>query len=122
MKHLRLVALVILLLAITVFAKDWSRTFSLTGGSPQRLSTVITANGYTGFDAITSLDVLTVCNPTASTVTLYFGQSDVNASNGFPLVAGICYTWPPGTRPSDAQNIFLFKATTENIHVSIRSR
>lgn len=106
------------LLAISVFAMEFNRSVNVPGGAAQRLTGVLTGGGYTG---PATLDALTICNPDAATNTLYIGQSDVSASNGFPLEAGVCYTWPSGQRPTDAGRIYLFTATSQNAAISLRS-
>lgn len=119
---LTLVASLALIFTVTVLAKDFSGTFSVTGGSPQRLSTILAANGYTGDGAIMQLDLLTICNPSANANHLYVGQSNVSSTNGYDLAPGVCNTWPPGTRPTDASQVWLLTATTQSEMISLRSR
>lgn len=117
MKRLSAILLT-LLLAITIFAQEFNRSINVAGGAARKLSTVLSDGGYSG--AMT-LDALTICNPDAATNTLYIGQSDVSASNGFALTAGDCYTWPSGQRPTDAGRIYLFAATSQKAEISLRS-
>jgi|SRR5712671_3309489 len=111
-----------LIFTVPVFAKDFSATCSVTGGSPQRLSTILVANGYTGDGAIMQLDLLTICNPSANANHLYVGQSNVSSTNGYDLAPGVCNTWPPGTRFTDASQVYLWTATTQSEMISLRSR
>ena len=113
-----------LLCALTIggFAfTQYNRTISVTGASPQRLSSVLSNAGYTAPD---TLDELTICNPTAAANTLYLGQSDVSAANGFPLLAGDCKTERAvdPARPILAGQIYLFVASTQSVNFSIRSK
>lgn len=118
MKRLGSLVLIILL-AITVFASHYNRTISVTGGSPQRLSSVLSGDGYGGSFL---LDELTICVPSTNTNTLYLGQSNVSSSNGFPLEPGSCYTQRSATTPIDAGAIYLRVSSTESEQFSLRSR
>lgn len=117
-----LFALLAMIFAVSVFAKEFSGSFSVTGGSPQRLSNILVDNGYTGDGATMSLDLLTICNKPGNANHLYFGQSNVSASNGFDLAPGDCYTWPPGTRGTDATQVYLYVSTSEAEMINLRSR
>lgn len=116
----RLLSLILLLaLAITVFATEFTVTFSVPAGSPQRLSTLLSNAGYSG---TMTLDALTTCNPDTNAGDLYRGQSNVSATNSLVLHPGDCYTDPPGARPPDATQIYLRVSTTQTATVVLRSR
>lgn len=109
----------LLFFVVTTFA-EFHRLASVTGGSGQRLTTVLTTAGYTGGDHV---DELILCNPTGSANTLYLGSaSSVNASTGFPIVAGTCERWRAAGRPVDLSTYYLFVATTQGAAISVRQR
>jgi hypothetical protein len=105
----------------SVLAAEWNRTFSVTGGSAQRLSVVLSNSGYSGTDLV---DELTICNPAAAANTLYLGQSDVNTSNGVPLEAGDCKTARAvsTSNPINTGQTYLYVATTQSANFSVRSK
>ena len=117
MKRLSTILLT-LLLAISIFATDFNRTFNVPGGQARRLSNLLSDGGYSGSN---TLDFLTICNPTGNANTLYVGQSDVSASNGAAILAGDCNTWPAGKQPTQAGQIYLFTATSQNATFILRS-
>lgn len=122
MKKLLTLAIV-LALAITVFAgTPFNRKISVTGASPQRLSTVLTTAGYAG--ATMQMAELEICNPITNAANIYLGQSDVSASNGYPLEPGTCKPQEATTQQDniDAQQIFLFTASTQDVVISLRSK
>lgn len=102
-------------------AAEFNRSCSVTGASAQQLSTVLSACGYSG---VVSLAELTLRDPDAAANDLYVGQSDVDATNGYKLAPGDSKTWR-ATSPQDvieAGRIYLFVASTQNIHISLRSK
>lgn len=107
------------LLAPPARAAEFNRACSVTGGSAQQLSTVLSACGYSG---VVSLDELTLKNPSAAANTLYIGQSDVDATNGYEVEAGGSATRRTGSVPIQSERIYLFVATTQNVMVSLRSK
>lgn len=114
--------LVVALLVTTALGfGQFNRTISVTGGSAQRLSTVLASGGYSSPE---TLDELTICNPAGAANTLYLGQSDVDASNGFPLLAGECKTERAVStgNPVQSGQIYLFTATTQSAAFSVRSK
>lgn len=112
-------AIIIFFCATAVFA-EFHRLVSITGGSGQRLTTAMTTAGYTGGAHV---DELILCNPTGSANTLYLGSvASVNASTGFPIVAGTCERWRAAGRPIDMSTYYLFAATTQNAAISVRPR
>lgn len=118
---LALTALVVLCgtAALNALAGPYNRRISVSGGSPQRLSTVLSGAGYLGTMA---LDELTVCVPNANSNTLYIGQSDVSTSNGFALAPGTCFTQRGSTTAIDASSIYIRVVSTESESFSLRSR
>lgn len=117
MKRIRsLTALLTIILALSfvpiTLASDFNKTLSVSGGSPRRLSDLLVNGGYTGVPD--QVQWLTICVPSANANTLYLGQSNVSASNGFPLEPGTCNTLPYSTVPITTSRIYLFVATTED--------
>jgi hypothetical protein len=113
--------LLIVALCATAFAAEFDKTVSVTGGSGQRLSAVMTANGYNGG---LLLKQLIVCNPAGSANTLYIGNAPtVDATTGFPLSAGACINWsaPEGGTGIDSTQKYLYTATTQNEAISARA-
>lgn len=109
------VLLIMLILAVTVFGRDFSKTFSVSGGSAQQLSTLLVASGYSG--PPDQIHTITICVPDANVNTLYIGQSNVNASNGFPVSPGSCDTvsmTSGSATPIQTSGIYVYIATTEN--------
>lgn len=119
MKRNLLVLILLLALAITVFAREFAATFSCPSGSAQRLSTLLDTAGYSGS---MTLDALTTCNPETNTADLYRGQSNVDSTNSFVLHPGDCYTEPAGARPPDPTQIYYRVYTTQNVTVVLRER
>ncbi len=106
-------------MAISVFAAEYTVNVSVTGGSPQRLSTLLNNAGYSG---TMTLDSLTTCNPDTNTVDLYRGQANVNSTNSLVLHPGDCFTDPPGAYAVDASQIYLRTSSTQPATVILRSR
>lgn len=108
-------------LAPPAVAADYNRQCGVTGGSAQQLSSVLSACGYSG---TVSLQELTVRNPDSAANDLYFGQSDVNSSNGFKLAPGESMTWRASDRSDviDAGRVYLFVSSTQNAALSLRSK
>lgn len=121
-RFLILFAVLATVFCVAALAKDWNTTISVTGGSPQRLANLLVTDGFTGADAIMSMDFIQICNPSAGPNHLRVGQSNVSASKGFDIAPGECNTWPPGSRPTDVNNLYLWVATTQDVGVNLRSR
>jgi hypothetical protein len=106
--------------ALAVSAAEFDKTISVSGGSSQRLSTLLTTAGYAGSY---NLRTLTICNPSTSANTLYIGDTSTDTTSGFPVEAGACYTYPP--LPSGdaypATGFWLYTATTQNAGISAHS-
>lgn len=119
-QHARRLSTILLTLvaAITIFAQEFNRVINVPGGAPRRVSSLLIDAGYTG---PASLDFLTICNPTGATNTLYYGQTDVSPSNGNALLAGDCNTWPSGKQATNAGQIYLYTATSQNAEFTLRS-
>lgn len=116
----RTLSLVLLLvLAISVFAAEFTVNVSVTSGSPRRLSTLLNTAGYSG---TMTLDALTICNPDSNASDLYRGNSSVSSTNSLVLHPGDCFTDPPGAYAVDATQIYLRTSVTENATVVLRSR
>ena len=115
-KHLSSILILLVLVTVCYAATEWNKLVAVTGGSPQRFSTTIETAGYS---AGQTYDELTLCNPNAAT--LYIGQSNVNASNGFGLAAGACKTERRAQVPVDGTQKYLFLTANGNVSVSIRS-
>lgn len=116
-----LVALALLLATNAYASKHFARTCSVTGGSAQRLSAVLTTCGYSGSFFFREVGLR---NPDAAANTLYYGQSDVNASNGVPLQPGDSYTWRSSAQDdaNDAAQIYLFVSSTQNAEIATRAQ
>jgi hypothetical protein len=99
----------------------YNRQCSVTGGSAQQLSAVLTTAGYAG---PLSLQELTIVNPSAAANDLYFGQSDVSTANGVKLSPGDSYTMRATNQTDqiDATRIYLYTASTQNAAVILRSK
>lgn len=122
-KVLSVVALLLLAaFALTAFASThFNRSCSVTGGSAQALSQVLSTCGYSG---PVSLNELTIINPDTAANDLYVGQSDVNASTGVKLLPGASLSFD-ATSPQDtvdAGRLYLFVSSTQNAHLSARSK
>lgn len=111
----------VLSLVLTVFALDteWAGTFTVTGGSSQRLSSMLSVAGYTG---LYNVDSVTWCNPSTNAGNMVFGKQNITMSTGFILTPGQCYTPPSGTRPSDLSAIYFRVLTDQPAMVALRSR
>lgn len=122
MKRLALV-FILLVCSVAFASTHFVKMCSVTGGSGQRLSTVLTTAGYTGSVAVMDLEI---CNPSDATNALYIGSvSTVNASTGAKLVQGQCRHFPGSTVMhdfNDTSKIWLFVATTQNAEIWVRSR
>jgi hypothetical protein len=115
-KRHRLIPLVVALVValtihITVLATDFNQSISITGGSAQQLSAVLTGAGYSG--PPDQVQWITICVPSTNANTLYLGGSNVSAANGFPLKPGQCNTLPPSSVPIKTSSIYLFVTSTE---------
>ncbi|HEX8503715.1 MAG TPA: hypothetical protein VF659_24230 [Pyrinomonadaceae bacterium] len=102
-------------------AAEYNRSCSVTGGSAQSLSSVLSTCGYSG---AVSLQELTIRNPDSAANTLYIGQSDANASNSFPLAPGESITWRASNQGDliDAGRLYLYVSSTQNAALSLRSK
>jgi hypothetical protein len=102
-------------------AAEFNRACSVTGGSAQQLSTVLSACGYAG---VVSLQELSLKDPDAAANPLYVGQSDVSAANGYELAPGDSKTWRATNQGDaiDAGRLYLYVATTQNVMTSLRSK
>lgn len=112
--------LLLAFIAPTVFSStEYDRSFQNTGGSAQKILTIVAANGYTG--GAQALE-LTACNPAAAN--LYAGKSDVSASNGFRLLPGECYTWraTSATDFVDLSQKYVFTAADQTVQFTIRGK
>lgn len=124
-KHILRAALAIaLLFAFTpraASAAEFTRSCSVTGGSAQQLSAVLTACGYTG---VVSLQELSVKDPASAANNVYIGQSDVSAANGYELEPGDSKTYRASNQGDqiEAGRIYLFVASTQNVMISLRSK
>lgn len=100
---------------------SFTRSCSVTGGSAQSLSGVLTACGYAG---VLSLQELSVKDPDAAANSVYVGQSDVSAANGYELAPGDSKTWRATNQGDmiEAGRLYLFVATTQNVMISLRSK
>lgn len=109
------------LVALTVYAGSFNRTCSVTGGSAQQLSSVLSTCGYTGAN---QLQELIIVNPSTATNTLYVGQSDDSAVNGLPLLPGESITYRAASQQDaiPATGIYLFVSSTQNAGFSARSK
>jgi hypothetical protein len=109
------------LCAVPVRASEFDRKCSVTGGSAQRLSVVLTACGFTG-----SLNVkeLTIKNPSASANSFYVGGSTVDASTGYEIEAGESKTYRSsgGTDVIVTTDKYLFVSSTQSGYFYARSQ
>jgi hypothetical protein len=123
----RITAALALLLLLSSFALSalasthFARSCPVTGASPQKLSAVLSACGFSG---VATMQELTIKNPDAAAGTLYVGQSDVSAANGFALAAGDSLTERAASQqdPIPAESIYLFVASTQSAHFVARSK
>lgn len=102
-------------------AAEFNRKCSVTGGSAQQLSAVLSACGYTG---VVSLAELSLKDPEDAANDLYVGQSDVDSTNGYKIAAGDSKTWR-ATNPQDiieASRLYLYVSSTQSVFVSLRSK
>ena len=110
----------IIALAVVVMAGPYNRKISVTGGSAQKLITVLESATYSGSATASEL---TICVPSSNVNTLYLGQSDVSATNGFPIDPGGCKTERDASgSPIDMTRIYLFVSSTESEVFSVRTR
>jgi hypothetical protein len=102
-------------------AAEYNRACSVTGGSAQQLSAVLSTCGYTG---VVSLQELSVKDPDDAANDLYVGQSDVSSANGYKLSPGDSKTWRASNQGDaiDATRFYLSVATTQNVMISLRSK
>lgn len=110
-----------LALGAVAYANSFVRACSVTGGSAQQLSAVMATCGYAGTN---QLQELTVVNPDAAANDLYVGQSDVSAANGLKLAPGVSITFRAASQQDvvDAGRLYLFVSSTQNAHLSARSK
>ncbi len=102
-------------------AGEYNRKCSVTGGSAQQLSAVLSACGYTG---VVALSELSLKDPDDAANDLYVGQSDVDATNGYKIGIGDAKTWRASS-PQDiieASRMYVYVSTTQGIYVSLRSK
>ena len=99
---------------------NFNRRITLKGGSRQKLSDVLMQGGYKG---PMLLQELTVRNPDSNEDIIYYGESDVNDTNGNPLEQGSAYTWRVGGQQDiiDATQIYLFTNKTGTVGITLRS-
>lgn len=100
---------------------EWAKLVSITGGSPaKRLSESMATAGYTGSSF---LDEITICVLQTNVNTARIGgDSNANASTGFPLAPGACITYRAGARSVDVSRIWIFENSTESVAVALRER
>lgn len=118
MKKLKLIFVFLILAALfsgAVRAAEFNRSCSVTGGSAQRLSTVLTTCGYTGAYSVREL---TITNPDDAANDLYVGRSDVDATNGVKYVPGASRH----RMNSDITQIYLFVSSTQNVYISVSTQ
>jgi hypothetical protein len=123
MRKLRLILLVLALSLSTLAldSRNFNRTCSVTGGSAQKLSDVLVTCGYTGTSNATWL---TIKNKSSAANTMYVGQADVDATNGYPVEPGSTISRPSTNTadPIDLSQIYLFVASTQTGSFSVRTR
>lgn len=117
MKKPMIVFALMVLAAAIAFAGEYNRRVSVTGASPQRVSTLMNTAGYNGTMLV---DEWTACNSGAATV--YIGQNNVSASNGFALASGDCKTERKASVGIDLTQKYLYVASTQNVDISLRSQ
>jgi hypothetical protein len=102
-------------------ANEFNETCSVTGGSAQKLSTVLTACGYADYTGLRELSLL---NPDDAANDLYIGRSNVSASHGYKRSPGDSKTWRAAGDADQIQagQIYLYVATTQNVMISLRSK
>lgn len=110
-----------LLLAAAASATEFDRSCSVTGGSSQRLSAVLTACGYGGG---LNLKELTVRNPDSAANDLYVGQSGVDSTTGYKLSPGQSHTWRSsgGTDVIASTDKYLWVSSTQNVDLTVRAQ
>ncbi len=94
---------------------EFAKKLALTGATQDRLSTLLTAAGYT----ISVPYVLVVRATKTNTASIYVGSaSDVNASTGFEMEPGDVYTIS-GDRPSPVQvnQYYFYAAAAQGLEV-----
>jgi hypothetical protein len=108
------------LFALSVYAAEFDKTVSVTGGTSQRLSAVLVTGGWAGSY---QLKTMTICNPASSANTLFLGNASTDTTSGFPLLAGDCDTFPvlPQGDGYDSTQFWLYVATTQNAAISAHS-
>lgn len=104
---------------------EFTRTRPITGNSAERLTVTLAHGGWNGPPGCRNLecnqaDEMTLCTPTGN-ATLYLGsESNVNASNGYPLEAGACQHYKAGSRPIDTDQFWTFASSNSNIAITLR--
>jgi hypothetical protein len=107
--------------AVPVPAASLNRACSVTGGSAQRLSTVMTVCGWTGSYNLTEL---VITNPDDAANDLYVGESDVSTVNGVRYRPGDSrHRRSTGSGdPIQATAAYLWVSSTQNVFISARSQ
>ena len=103
-------------------AGQFSKRISNTGGSAQRLSTVLAAAGYT--DSYIGVE-LALRVPTSVAASMFVGGSTVNASTGQEIGSGESYTWNSTGVYGDVVDVaqmYLFTTITQNFDVTFRGK
>lgn len=124
MKLRRIILTLTLAMMLGVVADSttvFNRTCSVTGGSAQRMSTVLSTCGYTGNPVLTEYTIL---NPSTAANSVFVGQSDVDATNGYEIEPGTTSTrrsFGPSD-PIESNRIYLFVSSTQNVSFSVRGR
>lgn len=123
MRKVLITGLVFSLLTVAVVAANTTfiRRTSITGGSAQQLSSVLSTAGFTG---TTSLQELTLRNPPANANDLCIGQSDVSASTGLCLQPGESLTMRAVSQ-QDAiytSQIYLYVSSTQDASILARDK
>lgn len=111
----------LLALALAAPAGEYNRSCPVTGGSAQQLSAVLSACGYSG---VLSLQELSIKDPDSAANSVFVGQSDVSAANGYELQPGDSKTWRASNQGDqiEAGRIYLYVASTQNVMISLRSK
>lgn len=120
-----LIAALTICLAVPSFAATpYHRTVSLTGNTITSVYALMVANGWTGRSQMMEVTILN-----SGAATIYVGQSDCSAANGFPIAAGGSITERASglDRANNVQDnvpaatIYLFVASTQNVSIAARA-
>lgn len=107
---------VLLIWSVSSFA-EYTRVRPITANSAEQLTVTLAHGGYSGPP---SIDEMTLCTPTGN-ATLYLGsESNVNASNGYPLEGGACQHYKAGGRWIDPAQFWTFASSNSNIAITLR--